>query len=276
MLNRFKIVDPDQFTKMLERTQTFLQYIFNTFGGFFIANKTYCMSEFFEIAPPNIQTYFNNTSVTLTTIPLRLPSLADAYDDNTWGDLCTSEFIYNKDDIMHKLISKGLRHPKVLEYMGLEKHEWLVEVSQKFNMLAIMNQILREAIKVCAFKAAESQEESDEDADLILNKTESHHNMQPLYSFLDGDSLNAIKDQYARLKYQGSAFNTKLIDKLIGNQIPMFKQFNLEIRNKIYAKSHLRSIIIEKPNHPQVEQYVEIKKFDKDLILVILNGNLFI
>ncbi len=40
--------------------------------------------------------------------------------------------------------------------------------------------------------------------------------------FIDNDSLNAIKDQYARLKYKG-AFNTTLIDKLIGKEVPMFR-----------------------------------------------------
>lgn len=40
--------------------------------------------------------------------------------------------------------------------------------------------------------------------------------MKPINAFLSVDSLNAIKDQYARLKYQGSTFNMKLINKLIG------------------------------------------------------------
>ncbi len=44
----------------------------------------------------------------------------------------------------------------------------------------------------------------------------------PIDSFIDSDSLNAIKDQYARLKYKG-AFNTSLIDKLIGKEVPMFR-----------------------------------------------------
>lgn len=106
-----------------------MEYLFDNFGGFFIANQTYCMAEFLDMAPDHIMTYFENTAITLTTIPLRLPTLADAHDDNSWGDLCASEFIYNKDDIMHKFLSEGLRYPKVIEYMGLEKHSWIIEVT---------------------------------------------------------------------------------------------------------------------------------------------------
>lgn len=113
-------------------------------------------------------TFFKNTANTLTTIPMRLPILADTYDDNSWSDLCAREFIYNKDDIMHKFLSEGLRYPKVIEYMGLEKHSWIVEVTQKFNMLAVLNQICREAIKVCSFQDPKNNEDSDEDPDAIL------------------------------------------------------------------------------------------------------------
>jgi hypothetical protein len=35
-----------------------------------------------------------------------------------------------------------------MTYLGLEKHEWLVEVTQKFNMLAVLNSICREGIKM--------------------------------------------------------------------------------------------------------------------------------
>jgi hypothetical protein len=47
-------------------------------------------------------------------------------------------------------------------------------------------------------------------------------NLEALDPLVDHDGLNAIKDQFARLKYKG-AFNTLLIDKLIGNQVPMFR-----------------------------------------------------
>ena len=53
--------------------------------------------------------------------------------------------------------------------------------------------------------------------------------IEGLEALVDIDGLNAIKDQFARLKYKG-AFNTLLIDKLIGNKVPMFRQFNFEMR----------------------------------------------
>jgi len=101
-----------------------------------------------EDVPPHIRSYFDHTANVLTTIPMNLKNLADACDDNRWSELNKSEFIYNKTDILQQLVSQGLRHPKVLTYLGLEKHEWLVEVTQKFNMLAILNSICREGIKM--------------------------------------------------------------------------------------------------------------------------------
>jgi len=46
--------------------------------------------------------------------------------------------------------------------------------------------------------------------------SESHYELKALAPLVDFDGLNAIKDQFARLKYKG-AFNTILIDKLIGS-----------------------------------------------------------
>ena len=58
-----------------------MDYIFDTYGGFFLAQKTFCMSEFFDFAPDNIRSYFENCSSLLSTIPLRFSTLTDAFDD---------------------------------------------------------------------------------------------------------------------------------------------------------------------------------------------------
>ena len=60
VLKKFKAVDPDQFTLMMDRTKAFLRWVFDTFGGYFIAQRTYCMTEFFELAPHHVRMYFDN------------------------------------------------------------------------------------------------------------------------------------------------------------------------------------------------------------------------
>ena len=87
------------------------------------------MTEFLEDSPDNIKSFFQHTASILTTIPMKLLNLTESYDDNQWQKYNLSEFIYNRDDIIHRLVSEGLRHPKYLEYLGLEKHEWIVEVT---------------------------------------------------------------------------------------------------------------------------------------------------
>ena len=69
-------------------------------------------------------------------MPVRIPSIANAFTDNEWIDINQSEFIYNRSDIMQKLVSECLRHPKNLEYLAFNlsdtdensPHEWLIEV----------------------------------------------------------------------------------------------------------------------------------------------------
>ena len=142
-------MDPDQYTKILERTQSFLGYLVEHFGAYFIALRSYCLTEFFEMAPSHMLNYFENTAAIMTTIPLKFPSLSGGMDESQWTDLCNSEFVYNKEELMHKVISQGLRQPKVFsDYMGHEQNEWLAEASQRFNVLSVLNFIFREGIKV--------------------------------------------------------------------------------------------------------------------------------
>jgi hypothetical protein len=41
-----------------------------------------------------------------------------------------------------------MRQPKCLDNLGDGKHEWQFEVTQKFNMMSILNFLMREGIKV--------------------------------------------------------------------------------------------------------------------------------
>jgi len=47
------------------------------------------MTEFFELAPHNIRLYFDHVSQILTTQAMRIPSLAEAFTDNEWTELCS-------------------------------------------------------------------------------------------------------------------------------------------------------------------------------------------
>lgn len=57
---------------------------------------------------------------------------------------------------MHKVVSECFRHPKNFDYLSYNNvetdenkpHDWIIEVTQKFNMLSVLNFIMREGIKV--------------------------------------------------------------------------------------------------------------------------------
>ena len=102
------------------------------------------MTELFDVAPAPVLNFFENTASIMTTIPLKL--IQSDLDEHEWHDLQCSEFVYNRSDLLYRVISESLRQPKVMEYMGLDKHEWLTEVTQKFNMLAVINYLFREGI----------------------------------------------------------------------------------------------------------------------------------
>ena len=63
---------------------------------------------------------------------------------------------------------------------------------------------MREGLKVSGIDAATKKKmnpENEEDPDSILNQTDTQYNTRLREAFLEWDSLNAIKDQYAKLKY---------------------------------------------------------------------------
>ena len=70
-------------------------------------------------------------------------------------------------------------------------------------------------------------------------KSQSQSKREPLFK---SKTLKVVREQYARLKFslhgstqiQKQQFNTKLVDKLVGNKLPLLNQFNFEMRDKIY------------------------------------------
>jgi hypothetical protein len=91
-----------------------------------------------------------------------------------------------------------------LEYLGLEKHEWLVEVAQKFNVLAVLNSIFREGLLVYAplkkahgEQQSETDDQEDEDEVFINKKASNLDNGEAACfreNFLERSSLAVIKD----------------------------------------------------------------------------------
>jgi len=58
-----------------------------------------------------------------------------------------------------------MRQPKCLDNLGDNKHEWQIEVVQKFNMISILNFVMREAIKV--FSEGNKQQEESVQSDYL-------------------------------------------------------------------------------------------------------------
>lgn len=56
------------------------------------------------------------------------------------------EFIYNRHDPAHRLVSQGLRDQSAIDSLGLQKAKWLEEVHKKFNVLSLINFIFRECL----------------------------------------------------------------------------------------------------------------------------------
>lgn len=166
VLKSFKHVDPDQYSKLHERSHAFLQYLVDTFGAFFIAQRSYCLTELFDNAPQPILSFFENAASIMTTIPLKFDT--SGMLETEWNDIQATEFVYNKGDLLYRLVSEALLQPKVMEYMGLDKPEWLIEVTQKFNMLGVINFLFREGIEVfrrTKEDGPETEQDLEEDED---------------------------------------------------------------------------------------------------------------
>ena len=64
----------------------------------------------------------------MTTIPLRFSVLAETLDDHEFSVFEEKEFIYNRNDLVYRMISQSLRYPSNLDLLGLDKVDWIVEV----------------------------------------------------------------------------------------------------------------------------------------------------
>ena len=87
-------------------TKDFLSYLFHHHSALFLFQKAYCLSDFYEFCPKSIIDYVNEVQQVITTIPMRFSALSsDRCDDAEYAEIEQREFIYNRNDPAHRLIS---------------------------------------------------------------------------------------------------------------------------------------------------------------------------
>eukprot|EP00347_Sterkiella_histriomuscorum_P000210 403376762 len=265
LMNTYRQTQRSEIEMFVQKSKDFLDYVFDTYGAFYICQRTFCMSDFLDYAPDHIKAYFRNVSLLLTTIPMRFEILTDNnLDDSQYSILENTEFVYNRYDLIYKLISSGMRQQRYIDYLGLEKHDWIVEVIQKFNMISILNYIFREALSLFQNKqqaAIPNISEEDKVLGSEMGLLQSWRNK----NMYNTESLKLIRDQFAKLKHKGS-MNVELVDKFLGSKIPMFQQFQKQSRIKIYQMCEYKTI----------KDYDEIQynTFSPNNIIVIIHGSL--
>lgn len=183
---------------------------------------------------------------------------SDRLEDAEFAEAEQREFIYNRDDPAHRLVSQGLRDQSALDSLGLQKAKWLEEVHKKFNVLSLINFVFRECLDT---EFAPSQQ-SDGVADVerpqsgpaSMPSSPSPHpsnnkagskalgassavsgvtsGQVPLpgpLSLLHPDQLAVLRQQYLRKEQDGS-FDALLVDSLLkSSAVP------LEFLNKLKA-----------------------------------------
>ena len=131
----------------MTQTSEFLTYFFENFSSLFLFQRNYCLTDFFETCPDKFITYLGEIQQIISTIPLRFSVLtSDNIDDQEYQLLEQQEFIYNRDDPTHRLISQGLRYQQTIDALGLQKSKWLEEIYKKFNILTLLNYVFRECL----------------------------------------------------------------------------------------------------------------------------------
>jgi hypothetical protein len=90
----------------MTESNEFLNYLFDNFSSMFLFQENYCLSDFFETCPDKFVKYLREIQLIISTIPLRFSVLTpDRIDHQKYIELEKNEFIYNRDDPTHRLIS---------------------------------------------------------------------------------------------------------------------------------------------------------------------------
>ena len=104
------------------------------------------MDQFYKEAPDDVLKYAENISSLLCSIPLRFPILTDEIADGAYYEMEQKEFLWNRHQLNYRFVSQSLRYQRNLDYLGNYKTDWIIEVIQKYNLIAILVQMMREAI----------------------------------------------------------------------------------------------------------------------------------
>jgi hypothetical protein len=144
-LNLFQVANDSQVNKFLGHAHEFLDYLIDNYGAFFIYQRSFALTDFLENAPQSIVSFVEEMQETVTLIPMKFSVLgSDAIDDHAYQSLVNHEFIYNRQDPSHRLISKSFRYLSVLDMLGMEMPLWKEEVVRRFNILSLLNYAFRE------------------------------------------------------------------------------------------------------------------------------------
>ncbi|CDW89869.1 UNKNOWN [Stylonychia lemnae] len=265
MMRNYTQTQRGEIDAFVSKSTNFLEHLFDNYGAYFIAQKTYCMSEFLELAPLEMKQYFDNVSSVLSTIPMRFDILTDSnIDDSHYQSLENSEFIYNRYDLIYRFVSQSLRQQRYVDYLGLEKHDWIIEVIQKFNMITILNFIMRESLGLYQQKPKINQKQNQDGMQTIESQT---FNKVTFKSVFNDQSLQILREQFAKLKHQ-NYINLELVDKFLGTKIEFFSQFIKIIRTQLYILCSYKTI--------KNQTEVEFNQLSHEQIIVLLNGVLIV
>lgn len=95
-------------------------------------------------------------------MPLKFSVLSsDKIDDNSWGQILSREFTYNRYEPYHHLFSKSLRYQSNLDALGREKFQWIEEILRRFNVLSIFNFAFREYLDTIISKHGSSSKTNE-------------------------------------------------------------------------------------------------------------------
>jgi hypothetical protein len=90
----------------VSETKDFFRYLFDNYSALFLFQRAYCLSDFYECCPERVLAYLREVQNVITTIPMRFSVLtADRWEDAEFAETEQREFIYNRHDPAHRLIS---------------------------------------------------------------------------------------------------------------------------------------------------------------------------
>lgn len=255
------------------------------------------MTDLFEFCPRYFNKYVEELQEVLTTVPLKFSVLSsDKIDDNSWGQILTREFTYNRHDPCHHLLSKSLRYQSNLDALGREKFLWIEEILRRFNVLSIFNFAFREYLDTIISKSGFSLSASDtmaEDVDdgnaLSRNQTSSMKSPSSTASpykkgefdpteGLSPEELHAIQRHYEQKSLEHDRFDAKQVDQILLRKPSIYYLFAdlcQAVRLDILQMASLETLPLGEYHvvkDPATDQGQQILNYGAHDVLVLLSG----